>query len=278
MRNVTPPYIELSGLGKEFGKGARRSVAIRDVNLAVARGEFVSLIGHSGCGKSTVLGLVAGLDRPTHGQVLVGGRKVERPGADRAVVFQNYSLLPWLTVYQNVYQAAESVLLGTMQKFQIRETTERHLRMVGLWEHRRKRPPELSGGMRQRVSIARAFAVEPEVLLLDEPFGALDALTKSALHDELLRMWSDGSRGLPLTILMVTHDIDEALYLSDRVVVMTDGPAATIREVITVPLGRPRDKRAFLHDPVCLDLKARLVGLLEMGHALAARRVGIPAA
>jgi nitrate/nitrite transport system ATP-binding protein len=262
-------YLRLDRLGKEFGRGREKSVAIQDVSLDVAQGEFVALIGHSGCGKSTVLNLVAGLQEPTTGQVLLDDKRVEGPGADRAMVFQNYSLLPWLTVYQNVYQAVDAVFGNLMPTHRKREATEHYLRMVNLWDHRTKRPAQLSGGMRQRVSIARAFSVQPRVLLLDEPFGALDALTKGSLHEELLQMWSAEAQRRPQTVLMVTHDIDEAIYLSDRIVVMGNGPAATIAEVIGVPLGRPRDKRELMHDRTFLQIKERLLELLEEGVAKA---------
>jgi nitrate ABC transporter ATP-binding subunit len=258
-------YLRLDRLTKEFGRGREKSIAIREVSLEVAQGEFVALIGHSGCGKSTVLNLVAGLQEPTTGQVLLEGKRIEGPGADRAMVFQNYSLLPWLTVFENVFQAVDAVFGELMPKHRKHEATERYLRMVNLWEHRSKRPSQLSGGMRQRVSIARAFSVQPRVLLLDEPFGALDALTKGSLHEELLAMWSAEAQRRPQTVLMVTHDIDEAIYLSDRIVVMGNGPAATIAEVIAVPLERPRDKRELMHDRTFLQIKERLLELLEEG-------------
>ena len=255
------PYVHIDGVSKAFRMGQETSVAVSDVSLRIRHGEFVAFIGHSGCGKSTVLNMVAGVYPPSAGIVRVNGMPVTGPGPDRAMVFQSYSLLPWLTVEENVFEAVDAVLADQMPMRDKRARAERFLRMVGLWEHRRKRPAEISGGMRQRTAIARAFAVQPEVLLLDEPFGALDALTKGTLHDELLALWrSDGRRQ---TILMVTHDIDEAVYLADRVVVMTDGPAATIREVIPVPLSRPREKRAVMHDPRTLDIKERLLSLLQ---------------
>lgn len=263
-------YLKLDRLSKAFGKGAKRSLALNEVSLDIAKGEFIALIGHSGCGKSTVLNLVAGLETATSGEVLLDGRKVTAPGADRAMVFQNYSLLPWLTVKDNVFQAVDAVFGALRPKYWKQEATEYYLRMVNLWDHRDKYPSALSGGMRQRVSIARAFAVQPRVLLLDEPFGALDALTKGSLHEELLRMWSDEGKRTPQTILMVTHDLDEALYLSDRIVVMSNGPAATIREVLEVPIPRPRDKRRLMHDPVYLAIKERLLELLEEGHPTSA--------
>ena len=261
------PYLHIDAVAKDFLIGGGRVTAVRDVTLEVKRGEFVAFIGHSGCGKSTVLNMVAGVYPPSAGGIRVGGRPVSAPGPDRAMVFQSYSLLPWLTVEDNVFQAVDAVFDGQMTQRDKRARTERFLRMVNLWEHRMKRPAEISGGMRQRTAIARAFAVKPDVLLLDEPFGALDALTKGTLHDELLALWrGDGRRQ---TILMVTHDIDEAIYLADRVMVMTDGPAATIREVISIPLSRPRNKHSTLHDPRFLELKERLFSLLQ-GDAISA--------
>lgn len=260
-------YLRLDRLTKEFGRGKQKSVAISEVSLEVAKGEFVSLIGHSGCGKSTVLNLVAGLEMPTTGQVMLENERITGPGAERAMVFQNYALLPWLTVSENVFQAVDAVFGDLMPRDRKREATEYYLRMVNLWDHRTKKPAQLSGGMKQRVSIARAFSVQPRVLLLDEPFGALDALTKGSLHEELLRMWSNEAKRRPQTVLMVTHDIDEAIYLSDRIVVMGNGPAATIREVITVPLERPRDKRELMHNRKYLAIKERLLELLEEGFA-----------
>ena len=265
----TEPYVHIDGVSKAFRIGQETAVAVRDVSLGIRHGEFVAFIGHSGCGKSTVLNMVAGVYPPSAGIVRVGGMPVTAPGPDRAMVFQSYSLLPWLTVEENVFQAVDAVFAEQMPKRDRRARAERFLRMVHLWEHRRKRPAEISGGMRQRTAIARAFAVQPEVLLLDEPFGALDALTKGALHDELLALWrSDGRRQ---TILMVTHDIEEAVYLADRVVVMTDGPAATIREVIPVPLPRPREKRSVMHDPRALEIKEHLLSLLQSFPAPSAR-------
>ena len=257
----TEPYLHIDRVGKAFRFGRETVSAVRDVTLEVRHGEFVAFIGHSGCGKSTVLNMVAGIYPPSTGSIHLGGRAVAGPGPDRAMVFQSYSLLPWLAVEDNVFQAVESVFQDRMLAKDKRMRTERFLRMVNLWEHRTKRPSEISGGMRQRTAIARAFAVKPDVLLLDEPFGALDALTKGSLHDELLALWrGDGRRQ---TILMVTHDIDEAIYLADRVMVMTDGPAATIREVIPIPLARPREKRSVMHDPRYLEIKEHLLSLLQ---------------
>lgn len=268
-RNTEVASLDITNLGMTFRTGTPFT-ALRDVNLEIRRGEFVSLIGHSGCGKSTLLSILAGLHIPTEGQVLLDGIPVQGPGPDRGVVFQNYSLLPWLTVYANVWEAVESVHAHTMTRAEIVGRVETALRGVGLWEHRHKRPPHISGGMKQRVAIARAFAIEPKVLLLDEPFGALDALTRGSLQDELLNLWSHTRR--VETVVMVTHDIDEAIYLSDRIAVFSNGPAATITELIPVTLPRPRDKRRMVHSPEYADIKERLMQLLELGsdHAAAA--------
>ena len=254
--------LDIRGVGMTFRTGTPFT-ALRDVTLDIRRGEFVTLIGHSGCGKSTLLSILAGLHRPTEGAVLLDGMPVEGPGPDRGVVFQSYSLLPWLTVYANVREAVESVHRHTMTRAEIEERVETTLRAVGLWEHRKKHPPHISGGMKQRVAIARAFAIEPKVLLLDEPFGALDALTRGSLQDELLNLWSHTRR--VETVVMVTHDIDEAIYLSDRIAVFSKGPAATITELIPVTLARPRDKRKMVHSPEYADVKERLMQLLEGG-------------
>lgn len=219
-------------------------VAIRDINLHVAQGEFISLIGHSGCGKSTLLNLIAGLTRPTAGVLVCAGREIAGPGPDRGVVFQNHSLLPWLTCFENVHLAVERVFGSKERKAQLVERTEAALALVGLSHARDKRPGEISGGMKQRVGIARALAIEPAVLLLDEPFGALDALTRANLQDELMRIVAETQA----TVVMVTHDVDEAVLLSDRIVMMTNGPAATIGEVLEVKLARPRDRVALAED------------------------------
>ena len=254
-----PAQLEIRDIHMAF----KNYTALAGVNLEIRGGEFVTLIGHSGCGKSTLLSLIAGLTRPTGGTIELDGWPITRPGADRGMVFQHHGLLPWLSVYQNVYEAVDAAFSGRLpiQRQEKRERVERVLRVVGLWEHRDKKPGEVSGGMRQRCAVARAFAVAPRVLLLDEPFGAVDALTKSALHDELLDLWS--SEATTETVVMVTHDIDEAIYLSDRIVVMSNGPRANIREVVDVPIPRPRDKRAMFHHPGYADLKEHLVDLLS---------------
>ncbi|MBV8032012.1 MAG: ABC transporter ATP-binding protein, partial [Betaproteobacteria bacterium] len=231
-------------------------VALRGIDLTVRKGEFVSLIGHSGCGKSTLLNLVAGLLKPTEGTVLLAGKHIDGPGPDRGMVFQNHSLLPWLTCFENVYLAVERVF--DEKKESLRARTHAALELVGLSHAEGKYPHEVSGGMKQRVGIARALAIEPKVLLLDEPFGALDALTRATLQDELLRIVAKTNA----TVLMVTHDVDEAVLLSDRVVMMTNGPEARIGEILDVPLRRPRERLALAHEPQFMDLRARVLEFL----------------
>jgi nitrate ABC transporter ATP-binding subunit len=233
--------------------------AVKEISLTVQKGEIVSLIGHSGCGKSTLMGTISGMTKPTTGEVIANGKRVIGPGPDRGIVFQNYSLLPWLTVYRNIYEAVDSALRD-LSKAEKRELVERTLKTVHLTDHKDKLPGQLSGGMKQRVAIARAFAINPSILLLDEPFGALDALTKSNMHVELLKLWNIDNR--EKTIVMVTHDIEEAIFLSDRVVVMNNGPEATIKEIVQVPLERPRNKKDIVHDPVYMSIHDKLLGLL----------------
>jgi nitrate/nitrite transport system ATP-binding protein len=233
--------------------------AVKEISLTVQKGEIVSLIGHSGCGKSTLMGTISGMVKPSMGEVKANGKSVTGPGPDRGIVFQNYSLLPWLTVYRNIYEAVDSALHDLSKKEKI-ELVERNLKTVHLWDHKDKLPGQLSGGMKQRVAIARAFAINPSILLLDEPFGALDALTKSNMHVELLKLWNLDNR--EKTIVMVTHDIEEAIFLSDRVVVMNNGPEATIKEIVPVPLERPRNKKNIVHDPVYMNIHDKWLGLL----------------
>lgn len=233
--------------------------AIKDISLSIQKGEIISLIGHSGCGKSTLMNTISGMVAPTSGEVTANGNLVKGPGPDRGVVFQNYSLLPWLSVYKNIKVAVDSVFKKKTHSEKV-TLVEKNLQMVNLWDHRHKLPGQLSGGMKQRVAIARAFAIAPKVLLLDEPFGALDALTKSDMHVELLKMWNLDHR--EKTIVMVTHDIEEAIFLSDRIVVMNNGPAATIREIVDVHLPRPRNKKDIVHDPAYMEIHDRLLNLL----------------
>ena len=238
-------YIEIQNVEQTFKTKKGDFPALRGINLTVAKGEFVTLIGHSGCGKSTLLNLIAGLTVPTNGVLLCANKEISGPGPERAVVFQNHSLLPWLTCFENVYLAVERVFSATETKAQLKARTDAALAMVGLTPAAQKRPGEISGGMKQRVGIARALSMEPKVLLMDEPFGALDALTRAKLQDELL----DIVARTHSTVVMVTHDVDEAVLLSDRIVMLTNGPAATIGEVLTVDLPRPRNRVALADEP-----------------------------
>lgn len=252
-------YLNIENMEIAFNTPKGKFVAVRDINLEISKGEIVSIIGHSGCGKSTILNAISGMTFPTKGSVSIDGKTVKGPGPDRGIVFQNYSLLPWLTVYENIFQAVDAALVSNSKDEKV-ELVEKYLRMVGLWDHREKHPKQISGGMKQRTAIARAFAINPNVLLLDEPFGALDALTKGSLHIELLKMWNLTQRSK--TIVMVTHDIEEAVFLSDRIVVMNNGPAATIREIEEVHLPRPRNKKDIVNMEEYKTIRERLLNLL----------------
>ena len=249
-------YLRIENVGMTFETRKGDFVALERIDLTVKKGDFVSLIGHSGCGKSTLLNLVAGLIRPTEGGILLAEREITGPGPDRGVVFQNHSLLPWLTCFDNVYLAVERVF--PEKKNLLKERTHKALAMVGLTSAEAKYPHEISGGMKQRVGIARALAIEPKVMLLDEPFGALDALTRANLQDELIRIVE--STGA--TVLMVTHDVDEAVLLSDRIVMMTNGPAARIGGVLEVDLERPRDRLALAGSRPYMELRTTVMDFL----------------
>jgi nitrate/nitrite transport system ATP-binding protein len=252
-------YLSVSQVDMTFiGNGGAVNPVLKSINLDVQRGEFISLIGHSGCGKSTVLNIVAGLLRASSGGVIVDGREVNAPGPDRAVVFQNHSLLPWLTVYQNVELAVDKVFRGTKTPGERKDWILHNLDMVSMSHAMHRLPSEISGGMKQRVGIARALAMEPKVLLLDEPFGALDALTRAHLQDEVIRIQND----LGNTIMMITHDVDEAVLLSDRVVMMTNGPGATIGQIMEVPLPRPRERIALAENPVYNHCRQQILTFL----------------
>jgi nitrate/nitrite transport system ATP-binding protein len=256
--NDDAKYIEIHGVAQAFKTPRGRFVALRDVNLNVAKGEFITLIGHSGCGKSTLLNLIAGLATPTQGSLLCANKEIKGPGPERAVVFQNHSLLPWLTCFENVYLAVERVFAATEGKAQLRERTDAALALVGLTPAAQKRPGEISGGMKQRVGIARALSMEPKVLLMDEPFGALDALTRAKLQDELLAIVQKTRS----TVVMVTHDVDEAVLLSDRIVMLTNGPAATIGDVLSVGIPRPRNRVELAEDPAYVHARKAVIDFL----------------
>jgi nitrate/nitrite transport system ATP-binding protein len=251
-------YLRISHVDMTFGTGASANPVLKGIDLSVRRGEFISLIGHSGCGKSTVLNIVAGLLEATSGGVILDGREVNEPGPDRAVVFQNHSLLPWLTVYQNVEIAVEKIFSGAKSRSERRDWILHNLEMVHMEHALDRLPSQISGGMKQRVGIARALAMEPKVLLLDEPFGALDALTRAHLQDEVIRIQSE----LGNTVLMITHDVDEAVLLSDRVVMMTNGPAATIGQILDVNLPRPRNRIALAENPVYNHCRQEILSFL----------------
>jgi nitrate/nitrite transport system ATP-binding protein len=256
-------FIQVENAEMVFATRKGRFHALRDINLNVVKGEFVTLIGHSGCGKSTLLNLIAGLTLPTSGTLLCDNREIAAPGPERAVVFQNHSLLPWLTCFENVHLAVERVFGDKESKAQLKTRTEGALELVGMGHAMAKRPHEVSGGMKQRVGIARALAMEPKVLLLDEPFGALDALTRAHLQDELLKIVARTHS----TVVMVTHDVDEAVLLSDRIVMMTNGPAATIGEVLTVTLERPRNRVALADDARYVHHRKQVLDFLYTRHA-----------
>jgi nitrate/nitrite transport system ATP-binding protein len=260
------PYIQVEGVTQTFKTQRGDFVALQGIALSINKGEFVTLIGHSGCGKSTLLNLIAGLSAPTEGVLLCAGREIAGPGPERAVVFQNHSLLPWLTCFENVYLGVERVFgagsrsIGAKAegKADLVARTHAALELVGLNQAAHKRPGEISGGMKQRVGIARALAMEPKVLLMDEPFGALDALTRAKLQDELLEIVARSQR----TVVMVTHDVDEAVLLSDRIVMLTNGPAATIGEVLEVPLPRPRKRVELAENPGYLQCRKAVLDFL----------------
>ncbi len=259
---MTANFIQVQGAEMVFDTRKGRFHALRDIHLAVARGEFITLIGHSGCGKSTLLNLIAGLTRPSSGVLLCDNREITAPGPERAVVFQNHSLLPWLTCFDNVMLAVERVFGAKESRAQLKARTEAALALVGMSHALGKRPHEISGGMKQRVGIARALAMEPKVLLMDEPFGALDALTRARLQDELLKIVARTRS----TVVMVTHDVDEAVLLSDRIVMMTNGPAATIGEILRVELPRPRDRVALAEDPTYMHCRREVLDFLYTRH------------
>ena len=257
------PYLKLDLISKTFSRGSTETEVLKDITIGIDKGEYVSIIGHSGCGKSTLLNIVAGLLPVTTGGVLLENKEVNDPGPDRAVVFQNHSLLPWLTVYANVKLAVDKVFAGAKSRQARHDWVMHNLDLVQMAHAKDKRPAEISGGMKQRVGLARALAMEPKVLLLDEPFGALDALTRAHLQDSVMAI----HQKLGNTVLMITHDVDEAVLLSDRIVMMTNGPAARIGEVLEVPLARPRRRLELAANATYLKCRQRVLEFLYERHS-----------
>jgi len=255
-------YLKLDHIDKSFARGGSTTEVLREVSLDIAKGEYISVIGHSGCGKSTLLNIVAGLTPVTAGGVILEGIEVNSPGPDRAVVFQNHSLLPWPSVYDNVKLAVDKVFAGTKSRAERHDWCLHNLDLVQMGHAKDKRPSEISGGMKQRVGIARALAMQPKVLLLDEPFGALDALTRAHLQDSVMQIHAS----LGNTVIMITHDVDEAVLLSDRIVMMTNGPAAHIGEVLEVPMPRPRRRLELVTDPAYLKCREAVLKFLYERH------------
>ncbi len=262
-------FVSVEGLSKQFPAADEDLVVFEDVDIGIDKGEFVCIIGHSGCGKSTILNVLAGLDAPSKGNVIMDGKEVSGPSLDRGVVFQNYSLLPWLTATQNVSFGVKA-RWPQWSKKQVLEHSQKFLEMVGLSHSLDKKPSQLSGGMRQRVSIARAFATQPKLLLLDEPFGALDALTRGIIQDELIKIWSETQQ----TVFMITHDVDEAILLADRILLMTNGPQARIAESVKINLPRPRNRATIINDPGYYKIRNHLVHfLVERSETLSGSQV-----
>jgi len=245
------PFLVIENLTKAYpSSDGDAHIVLDGIDLTVEEGEFVCVLGHSGCGKSTLLDMVSGFREPTSGEVRLQGKRITKPGPDRMVVFQNYSLLPWMTAFENIYLGIHSVW-PDKPKAEKEQIAHDHLALVGLTEAANKKPGQLSGGMKQRVCIARALALRPQVLVLDEPFGALDPITREELQEELLKIWTEHR----VTVLMITHDIDEALLLGDRLVMMTNGPAAKVGEILTIPFPRPRDRTHVMEDPKYYELR-----------------------
>jgi nitrate/nitrite transport system ATP-binding protein len=254
---MTKPFVSIEQLAKIYPSKHDELVVFEDVNIGIEKGEFVCIIGHSGCGKSTILNVLAGLDEPSAGTIVMDGKEVRGPSLERGVVFQNYSLLPWRTALQNVSFGVKARNLQ-WSKAQVQAHSAKFLEMVGLGQSLDKKPSELSGGMRQRVSIARAFATSPKLLLLDEPFGALDALTRGVIQDELINIWSETQQ----TVFMITHDVDEAILLADRILLMTNGPRAKVAESVKISIDRPRNRATIVEDPAYYRIRNYLVNFL----------------
>jgi nitrate ABC transporter ATP-binding subunit len=256
-------FLNVDNVSKTYSTSRGDYTVLDGVDLEVNEGDFICVIGHSGCGKSTLLNMVAGFFMPTEGEIRLQSQKITRPGPDRMVVFQNYSLLPWKTAFENVYLAVNAAYPEKTKK-EKSEIVQKHLAMVGLEDAMYKKPGQLSGGMKQRVAIARALSISPQVMILDEPFGALDAITREELQDELVQIWMERKA----TAVMITHDIDEALFLADKIVMMTNGPAAKIGEILEVPFPRPRNRTRIMEDPQYYTLRNHALDFLFSRHAL----------
>src|SRR5688572_16375708 len=251
------PFLELKGVSKGFGPSGHRTEVLRDINLKMERGQFVAIVGYSGAGKTTLISMIAGLIRPDIGTVTLNDLEVDAPGPDRGIVFQNYSLLPWLSVYENIYLAVDQVF-PNWAPAKKQQHVEKYIAMVNLTPAREKKPSELSGGMRQRVSVARALAIDPQILLLDEPFSALDALTRATLQDEVARIWQQDRK----TVVLITNDVDEGILLADRIIPLTAGPNATLGPEFAVDIDRPRDRKALNHDPRYKEIRRQITDYL----------------
>jgi len=250
-------FLELKNVSKGYGFGAKRAEVLQDINLSIAEGEFVAIVGYSGSGKTTLMSLIAGLQQPDQGTMTLRGETVTEPSPERAIVFQNYSLLPWLSVYDNIALAVDEVF-PSWPVDKRRQHTDQYIAMVNLTPARDKKPRELSGGMRQRVSVARALAMDPKILLLDEPLSALDALTRAVLQDEIGRIWSESRK----TVVLITNDVDEGIILADRIIPLSAGPGATLGQSVKVDIERPRDRKALNHDPRFKDIRNEVIGYL----------------
>ena len=250
-------FLELKAVSKGFGSNGSRSEVIEDINLEIERGEFVAIVGYSGAGKTTLISLIAGLIKPDAGTITLNDLEITDPGPDRGIVFQNYSLLPWLSVFENIYLAVDQVFCNWAPARK-QQHTEKYIAMVNLTPARDKRPGELSGGMRQRVSVARALAMDPQILLLDEPLSALDAITRSTLQDEIGRIWEQDRK----TVVLITNDVDEGIYLSDRIIPLSAGPGATLGPSIAIDMARPRDRRAVNHNPRFRQIRREIIDYL----------------
>jgi nitrate/nitrite transport system ATP-binding protein len=269
------PYLELKNISKGFGANGSRAEVLSDINLTVEKGEFVAIVGYSGAGKTTLISLISGLLRPDSGSITLNDLEITGPGPDRGIVFQNYSLLPWLSVFENIFLAVEQCFPNWTTGKKI-EHTEKYIAMVNLTPAREKKPSELSGGMRQRVSVARALAMDPQILLLDEPLSALDALTRATLQDEISRIWQENKK----TVVLITNDPDEGIYLADRIIPLTAGPNATLGPSLKVEIPRPRDRKAINHDPHFKDIRREVIDFMlkskHSHHASVTKKLILP--